>query len=393
MNQFYKTIYLDTAAATPVRDEVLDAMLPHLTNSYGNPGSIHHIGREAHVQLEESRARILKVLDTEHGEIIFTGSGSEANNLALRGIAHARSAQGKHILVSNIEHTSVLESALELTREGFEIEYIPVDAQGLISVSDVMERIRPDTILISVMYANNEIGTIEPIEALGTALREMANAPLFHTDACQALGQLPISPITKSVDLMTLNSSKVGGPKGVGLLYIRDGVPLIPLIVGGDQEYGKRAGTENVASIVGFAHACMLAENEREEHSLHMQTLRDAFIHNVKKTFPEAILNGHPTNRLPNNIHFSFPYIEGESLVLLLDTHGVCASTGSACNSQNLVPSHVLRAIGQTPERIHGSLRLSLGRTTTIEELDVAYSALVASVVHLQKLSPLPLHL
>ncbi len=392
MKSEIQTIYLDHAASTPLRNEAYEAMLPYLSGTYGNAGSIHHVGRRAFDALEHARMDVASTLGVNGAEIIFTGSGTEANNLALVGTARAKGARGKHILVSAIEHKSVLETAESLRAEGFDIEFIPVDSVGKVSVSDILKRIRPDTILVSVMYANNEIGTIEPIAELGEALRKNypLNGPLFHTDACQASGQLPINPRDLHVDLMTLNSSKVYGPKGIGLLYVREGVALGSFVHGGDQEHGKRAGTENVAGIVGFATALSLAEAERESTSTYLIELRDAFIREVKEKFPQAILNGHETERLPNNIHFSFPRIEGESLVLLLDMQGVCASTGSACNARDLAPSHVLRAIGQSHELIHGSLRLTLGRETTKEDLEKTLIALTISVERLESLSPIP---
>ena len=291
MNPKTNTIYLDHAASTPLRNEAYEAMLLHLKGNYGNAGSIHHIGRKAFDALEHARADVANTLGVSGNEVIFTGSGTEANNLALMGTARAHGARGKHILVSAIEHKSVLETAESLHREGFAIEYIKVDAEGKVSVTDVLKRIRPETILISVMYANNEIGTIEPIAELGDAIKKNHphNPPLFHTDACQASGQLPINPRDLQVDLMTLNSSKVYGPKGVGLLYVREGVELAPLVHGGDQEHGKRGGTENVAGIVGFATALRLAEEERESASKSLIELRDNFIHAVKERLPQAI--------------------------------------------------------------------------------------------------------
>lgn len=392
-----KTIYLDHAASTPLRTEVLAAMLPHFEGTYANASSIHHKGREAQHVLEGARDEVARVLRALPREIIFTSGGTEANNLAIVGAAHAQRVRGKHVLISAIEHPSVLEAAQILAREGFEIEYVPVNTQGLVSVADVLAHARTDTILISIMYANNEIGTIEPIAEITTALRDrFPNAlerPLFHTDACQATGQLPIAPEALGIDLMTLNSSKIYGPKGVGILYMREGTVLAPHTVGGHQEFGLRAGTENVAGIIGFAKALTLAIAEEQDAHARLTALRDTFIADVTQAIPAASLNGHPTLRLANNVHFSFPYIEGESLVLMLDAAGICASTGSACNAHDLVPSHVLRAIGQTPEIIHGSLRLTLGRDTTHEELMYVCDALVASVARLKAMSPLPLSL
>lgn len=391
-----KTIYLDTAASTHLRHEVIDVMLPHLTNSYGNPSSMHHVGRNANAVLEDARSSIARSLHISPREVFFTGSGTEANNLALYGIAHAHRARGTHILLSTIEHPSILRAGERLAQEGFTVEYIPVDRCGSIDIEDTLARTRPDTILISVMLANNEIGTIEPIPELMRALLEKfpeKNRPFLHTDACQATGQISINPRDLGVDLMTLNSSKIYGPKGVGMLYVREGIALDPLIVGGTQEHGKRAGTENVPSIIGFVHALSLSLQEQAEYQERLTTLRDEFIHMLETKLPQLILNGHPHKRLPNNIHLSLPYIEGESLVLMLDTYGICASTGSACSAHDLLPSHVLRAIGQSLEVIHGSLRFTLGRDTTLEDLTYTTETLAVCAERLLAMSPLPLHL
>jgi len=391
-----RTIYLDNAATTPLRSEVFEAMLPYLRDTYGNPSSMHHIGRAAFDALREARALVADTLGVQSSEILFTGSGTEANNLALWGIARARGARDKHILISPIEHKSVLHTAEQLAREGFEVEYLPVDTFGRIDVANTLTRIRPDTILISVMYANNEIGTIEPVSELTEHIHNTFSEnerPLIHTDACQATGQLDVSPHKLGVDLMTLNSSKIYGPKGVGMLYVRHGVSLTPLIVGGDQEFGKRSGTENVAGIVGFAHALALSAREQKQSAEKLTNLRDTFITSLREAIPEVMINGHLTERLPNNIHLSFPYIEGESLVLMLDTYGICASTGSACSASDLVPSHVLRAIGQDDDLMHGSLRLTLGRDTTEADLSYTRDVLTKSAATLRALSPLPLHL
>lgn len=388
-----KTIYLDNAAATPLRSEALAVMTPHLEYSYGNPSSIHQSGREALALLEEARSKASRLLEVHPAEIIFTSGGTEANNLALYGIAHAYSTQGKHILLSAIEHPSILKAGDVLMKEGFAVEHLPVDQYGQINVSEVLARIRPDTILISVMLANNEIGTIQPITELSRALRARESSPLLHTDACQATGQISILPHTLDVDLMTINSSKIYGPKGVGLLYVRSSTNLEPQLVGGNQESGRRAGTENVPAILGFVKALELAFTEESAHHERLLNLRTSFINTLTEKFPRMILNGHPTRRLPNNIHISFPHIEGESLVLMLDHHGICTSTGSACTSHNLLPSHVLRAIGQPHELIHGSLRITLGRNTTSNDLEYTLNTLKTCVTRLESLSPLPLHI
>lgn len=392
-----KTIYLDNAATTPVRDEVLLAILPFLQGTYGNPSSIHHKGREARSALKLAREEIAHAIGVRQEEIVLTSGGTEANNLALRGVIQSVDVQHRksHILISAIEHASILETAEALKKEGCDVEYIPVDMQGMVDVNTVLSLTRSDTALISIMYANNEIGTIEPIAEIAQALHNRfgTDRPLFHTDACQAVGQLPIDVNKLGVDLMTINSGKIYGPKGVGMLYVREGVQLIPQITGGEQEHHLRAGTENVAGIVGFAKALTYAVLEMETTSKRLTVLRDTFITSIKNTIPEVVLNGHPTRRLPNNIHFSFPYIEGESLVLLLDMHGICASTGSACNAHNLLPSHVLRAIQQPDDLMHGSIRFSFGRHTTEEELVHVVSTLTTSASRLRALSPLPLKL
>lgn len=390
-----KTIYLDNAATTPIRDEVFSAMLPYLHEIYGNPSSIHHKGREAYDALRHAREEVARAIGARASEIVFTSGGTEANTLALRGVLGAYGAERKHILISAIEHPSVLATAEALSTEGYDVEHIPVDAYGLVRVDDVLSRVRTDTALISIMYANNEIGTVELIADIARALHQKfpTNPPLFHTDACQASGQLPLDVTTLGIDLMTLNAGKMYGPKGAGVLYVRTGVRLAPLARGGHQERGLRAGTENLAGIVGIARALTLAIEEMEKEATRLATLRDAFIASVQREIPDVVLNGHPTLRLPNNIHFSFPFIEGEALVLLLDSYGICVSTGSACNAEDLLPSHVLRAIEQPDKLIHGSVRFSLGRSTTEDDIAYTVTTLTACVSRLRALSPLPLHL
>lgn len=370
-------------------------MLPYLQETYGNPSSIHHKGREAHDALRHARMEVARAVGARASEIVFTSGGTEANTLALRGVLGAYGAERKHILISAIEHPSILATAEALSQEGYEVEYIPVDAYGLVNVDDVLSHARADTALISIMYANNEIGTVEPIADIACALHQKfsTNPPLLHTDACQASGQLPLNVTSLGIDLMTLNAGKMYGPKGAGMLYVRTGVRLAPTARGGHQELGLRAGTENLAGIVGLAHALTLATEEMEVEASRLSTLRDSFITSVQKAIPDVVLNGHPSLRLPNNIHFSFPFIEGEALVLLLDSYGICASTGSACNADDLLPSHVLRAIKQSDELIHGSIRFSLGRSTTGDDIAYTVSTLTACVSRLRALSPLPLHL
>jgi cysteine desulfurase len=390
-----QTIYLDNASTTPIRDEVLSAILPYLREVYGNPSSIHHKGREASDALRHARMEVARAIGARASEIVFTSGGTESNTLALRGVLGAMNTERKHLLISAIEHSSVLATTEALSKEGYDVEYIPVDTYGLVHVDDVLTRARADTALISIMYGNNEIGTIEPIADIARVLRQKfpTNSPLFHTDACQASGQLPLDVTTLGIDLMTLNAGKMYGPKGAGMLYVRTGVRLAPTVRGGHQELGLRAGTENLAGIVGLARALSLATEETEAEATRLSILRDSFITSVQKAIPDVVLNGHPTLRLPNNIHFSFPSIEGEALVLLLDSYGICASTGSACNAEDLLPSHVLRAIKQPDELIHGSIRFSLGRNTTEDDIAYTISTLTACVSRLRALSPLPLHL
>jgi cysteine desulfurase len=389
-----KTIYLDHAASTPLREGVLQAMLPYLEGEYGNPSSLHHRGRKAHGALLDARSRVAEFLQVKAHEVIFTGGGTEANNLALFGVAYAYANHGKHILVSQIEHPSILSAAEKLSAEGFNVEYVPVDVHGQVSTEDVLHRVRKDTILISIMYANNEIGTVQPIQKLSKSLEEIRNGmglPFLHTDACQATGQLPVSPSRMGVNLMTLNSSKAYGPKGVGMLYVKEGVKVQPQLVGGAQERGMRSGTENVAGIVGFAYALQKAIDMQALYAERLSGLRDLFVAMLLEALPQAVVNGHRAERLPNNVHVSLPYIEGEALLLMLDTYGICASTGSACSTHNLVPSHVLRAIGQSHELIHGSLRFTLGESTTEEELIYTARSLKMCAERLMAISPLPL--
>ena len=388
-----KTIYLDYAATTPLSPIVHKAMLEIEAKIYGNPSSMHREGRKAFDILERARADTASSIGANPKEIIFTGSGTESDNLAIIGVAHAYKKFGRHIIVSTIEHKAVLAATHRLEAEGFEVTYLPVTENGLVSVEECITSIRPDTILISIMYANNEIGTIEPIARLATAIKKLRRektTPLFHTDACQAVGMLPVDVSELGIDLMTINSSKIYGPKGIGLLYVKSGVYLEPLIVGGDQESGKRAGTENVALAHGFALALKNAVATQNQTSKDITALRNYFIEKLFTICPDIILNGHRQNRLPNNVHVSIPYIEGESLVLMLDKYGVCCSTGSACSAIDLSPSHVLRAIGITDELIHGSLRFSLGTSTTTEKIDLAVDSLEKCIVTLRGITAMP---
>jgi len=388
-------IYLDYAATTPMDKEVLE--LVHKTNilEYGNPGSLHRPGRLAKKQIEKARTEIAGHLQADPNEIIFTGSGTEADNLAILGVARAHKHHGKHIIISAIEHKAVLESALRLKNDGFEVSYAPVDKNGILDIAKFKKLLRPDTILVSVMYANNEIGTIQPICAIAKTLlsfKQKTGYPLFHTDACQTAGTLSLDVKALGIDLLTINGSKIYGPKGVGCLYLKHGINLESQIVGGDQEWHKRAGTENVSLIVGIAKALDIAVSKQESENARLSHLRDYFIDKIQKTIPQVHLNGHPTKRLPNNINFSFAGIEGESLVLLLDQAKIYCSTGSACSSLDLSPSHVLLAIGLTPELAHGSLRITLGRETTKKDMDTTIRELTKIVNHLRNISSVKIY-
>lgn len=387
-----KTVYLDYAAATPIDPEVLQTMLPYWDKRYGNASSMHESGRRAKGAIDSARAAVAEVLHCEPQEIIFTGSGTESDNAALLGAARAARARGNHVIISAIEHKAVLESAGQLKNEGFEVSILPVNARGVIDVDACLKLVTGKTVLVSVMYANNEIGTTEPIQKLSAALRALragSHFPYLHTDACQAAGFLTLNVDELGVDLMTLNGSKIYGPRGIGVLYKKKGVPFLPLIVGGEQESHLRAGTESVPLIVGFAAALKKAERIRGTESVRLTALRDFFIDKLLKKIPNAMLNGHPTERLPNNIHISVPYIEGESILLMLDRHRIEASTGSACSAYDLQPSHVLLALGQSAELAHGSIRFTLGRNTTKEELEYVLNILPGIVERLTRLSAL----
>ena len=344
-----KYIYLDYAATTPIDENVIKLINKTNTLFYGNPGSLHESGRLAKAQIEKSREEISNHLNTSPDEIIFTGSGTESDNLAILGIAHAHKQHGKHIIISTIEHKAVLESALRLKDEGFEVSFAPVDKNGILDIGSFKKLLQKDTILVSIMYANNEIGTIQPIKEISEILRpikQKTGYPLFHTDACQAAGVLSLNVNDLGVDLLTINGSKIYGPKGVGCLYVKKGINLEPQILGGGQEKNKRSGTENISLIVGFAKALTIATRKQESENIRLKQLQNYLIDKIQKTIPKAYLNGHITKRLPNNINFSFSGIEGEAMILLLDQAKIYCSTGSACSSSDLSPSHVLLATG-----------------------------------------------
>ena len=380
-------IYFDHAATTSTRKEVVDIMLPYFTESFGNPSSVYEIARKNKQAVDEARQKTADLLGADFNEIYFTSGGTESDNWAIKGVAESYKSKGNHIITSAIEHHAVLHTCQYLESKGYEVTYLPVDEYGQVNPEDVRKAIKDTTILISIMYANNEIGTIQPIEEIGKIARE--KGIVFHTDAVQAVGHIPIDVKKANVDLLSLSGHKFHGPKGVGVLYIRKGVKIKPLLHGGAQERGRRGGTENVAGIVGLAKALELALENVEENNKKMTELRDYIIKEVTSRIDHVKLNGHPTDRLPNNINFTFDFIEGESLLLLLDMKGIYASSGSACTSGSLDPSHVLLAIGLPHEKAHGSLRITLGDENTKEEADYFLEVLPSIVQRLRDMSPL----
>ena len=380
-------IYLDNAATTRVRPEVAEAVLPAMTETYGNASSVHSFGREAKKAMEKARAQVAAAIGAKKEEIYFTAGGSEADNWALKGAAHALRRKGLHIITTSIEHHAVLHTCQALEKEGFAVTYLPVDEYGLVTPEQVEAAIRPDTILVSVMAANNEIGTIEPIAEIGAVCR--AHKVLFHTDAVQAVGHMPLDVAAMQIDMLSLSGHKFYAPKGVGALYIRTGVRIENLIEGGAQERNRRAGTENVPAIVGMGKAIELITAEMAEENARISGLRDRLIAGILDAIPESRLNGHPTKRLPGNVNVSIRYIEGEALLLSLDMAGIAASSGSACTSGSLDPSHVLLAIGLPHEIAHGSLRLTIGRDNTQDEIDRVLEELPKIVSRLRAMSPL----
>lgn len=380
-------IYMDNAATTKMYPEVLDAMLPYMSELYGNASSIYSFGQESKKALEEARSQVAGIIGADTREIYFTSGGSEADNWAIRGAAYANMKKGKHIITSSIEHHAVLHTLKQLEKEGFEVTYLPVDEFGTVKLDELKKAIRPDTILITIMFANNEIGTIEPISEISKIAKE--NGILFHTDAVQAMSVVDINVKEMNIDMLSMSAHKFHGPKGVGVLYIRRGVRLVNLIQGGGQESSKRAGTENIAGIVGAATALSIATKNMEEKVKYITSLRDRLIRGIEEKIPHCRLNGHRENRLAGNCNFSFDFIEGESLLLMLDMKKIAASSGSACTSGSLDPSHVLLSIGLKHETAHGSLRLSLSEFNTEEEVDAVIEALIPIVERLRAMSPL----
>lgn len=380
-------IYMDHAATTAVKEEVLQEMLPYFSQIYGNPSSIYSFGRDAKRAIEVARDKVAKVLGANPSEIFFTAGGSESDNWAVKGVAYANRKKGNHIITTAIEHHAVLDTCKYLEKNGFQITYLPVDEYGLITAQQVADAITEKTILITVMYANNEIGVIQPIQEIGKIAKE--KGIYFHTDAVQAIGAIPVLISDLHVDFLSLAAHKFYGPKGIGALYIRRGVQLETFMHGGAQERNKRAGTENVPGIVGLGKAIEIAVNQLDSYSSHVQHLRDRLITEVMSKVPNVRLNGHPTKRLPGNVNFSIEYIEGESLLLSLDMKGIAASSGSACTSGSLDPSHVLLAIGLPHEIAHGSLRLTLGEENTDDDVDYCVEVIPGIVNRLREMSPL----
>jgi len=382
-----KKVYLDNNATTKMREEVLEAMLPYYKEDYGNASSVHAFGRTARIAVDEARAKVARLLGVAREDVIFTSGGTEADNLAIKGVASALKSKGNHIITCSIEHHAVLNSCKYLEGEGFKVTYVGVDKDGTVDLNELKEAITPKTILISVMWANNEVGTIEPVETIGKIAKE--KGVCFHTDAVQAAGKIQMDLEDMPVDLLSISAHKFYGPKGVGALYIRKGTKIIPALHGGHHEFNKRAGTENVAGIVGMGRAAELAKIEIPEETKQLTVLRDYLYKGIISKIPNVTLNGHPTNRLPNTLNLRFKYLEGESIVLNLDLEGIAVSTGSACTSGSLEPSHVLTAMGVNAAETQGSIRFSLGKDNTKEDMDHVIAVLPPIIQRLRDMSPL----
>jgi len=382
-----RRIFMDHAATTPTRPEVVEAMLPYFTEAFGNPSSIYFYGQEAKGAVEEARAKVAESIGAQSEEIIFTSGGTEADNLSVKGVAYANEHKGNHIITSSLEHHAVLEVCKFLETRGLKITYLPVDRYGLVDPDDVRKAITAKTILLSIMHANNEVGTIEPLEGIAAIAREAG--VYFHTDAVQTVGHIPVNVDELEVDLLSISGHKCYGPKGVGALYVRKGTKLVPLMQGGDQEKRRRAGTENVPAIVGLGKAVEVAGKEMDIEMERLADLRDKLIKGLMERIDHIRLNGHPTRRLPNNVNVSVDFVEGESALLNLDLEGICASTGSACTSSDLEPSHVLLALGVPAEQAHCSLRFTLGRENTETDVERVLEVLPGIVNKLRAMSPL----
>lgn len=382
-----RKVYLDNAATTALSPKVLEKMMPYLTDIYGNASSPHSFGQTARIGVEHAREQVARAINADPSEIVFTGCGTESDNTVLFGVAERYAKKGDHIITTNVEHHAILHSCAALEKKGIKVTYLPVDKDGLVTPGQVRDAITDKTILVSVMFANNEVGTIMPIPEIAAVCHE--KGVLFHTDAVQAAGHIPIDVKAMGIDMLSISGHKFHGPKGVGVLYERKGIRLPSYIIGGEQEKGRRAGTENVAGIVGLGEALELAVTNMSETSARMTRMRDRLIEGIEATIPEVKLNGHRTKRLPNNVNFSIKYIEGESILLMLDMAGIAASSGSACTSGSLDPSHVLLALGLTHEVAHGSVRLTLGDDTTDEDIDYVLETLPKVAHRLRAMSPI----
>ena len=380
-------VYLDNAATTALSPKVLEKMMPYLTDIYGNASSPHSFGQTARIGVEHAREQVARAINADPSEIVFTGCGTESDNTVLFGVAERYAKKGDHIITTNVEHHAILHSCAALEKKGIKVTYLPVDKDGLVTPEQVRDAITDKTILVSVMFANNEVGTIMPIPEIAAVCHE--KGVLFHTDAVQAAGHIPIDVKAMGIDMLSISGHKFHGPKGVGVLYERKGIRLPSYIIGGEQEKGRRAGTENVAGIVGLGEALELAVTNMSETSARMTRMRDRLIEGIEATIPEVKLNGHRTKRLPNNVNFSIKYIEGESILLMLDMAGIAASSGSACTSGSLDPSHVLLALGLTHEVAHGSVRMTLGDDTTDEDIDYVLETLPKVAHRLRAMSPI----
>jgi cysteine desulfurase len=380
-----KRIYLDHAATTPVERRVIDAMMPYLDRDFGNASSLYHHGQQAMLALEDARKNVARLINADPDEIVFTSGGTESDNTAVIGVAMAKKEEGKHIITTKIEHHAILETCRYLEKRGFSVTYLDVDGHGMVDPEDVERSITDKTILVSVMHVNNEIGTVEPVGEIGKMCRK--NGVYFHTDAVQGFGKIPIDVKSMDIDLLTASSHKIYGPKGVGILFMRKGISIEPLMHGGNHEKRMRAGTENIPGIVGFGKACMIAGKDMRSEAERLTGLRKELVKGILE-IPGSYLNGHPEKRLPGNANFRFEGIEGEALVLRLDAVGIEASTGSACSSRELKPSHVLTSIGLRPEQAHGSLRITLGRGTTKQDIGYVIKTLPGVIKDLRRISP-----
>jgi len=377
-------IYLDNAASTQIHEDVLNSMLPYLKEQYGNPSSMHRYGRLSHKAIEKARKQIASLINAEPSEILFTSGGTESNNTALRGISMKNPSS--QIITSSIEHDAILEPCKKLTQNGFDVDYLPVNQFGMVECSDLENQISEKTSLVSIMFGNNEVGTIQPISEIAKICNE--HKVPFHTDAIQAVGKIPIDVKELDIDLLSISSHKLYGPKGIGALYIKNGIDIDPVILGGGQEHGLRSGTENVAGIVGFGKACEIAKNNLNENISQMKKLRDTLVEKILNEIPKVILNGHPQSRLPNNAHFTFLGVNGEDLIIKLDEYGIAASTGSACSVNTQKASHVLQAMGFSHEQITGSLRLTTGIFNDQKEIEQTVDVLKKVVKELRSVSP-----